>query len=107
MRSSQNFPYETVWKIAEGVSARLSGGNRRQNGDSFDPSCPLSEPRFGTYPEFPNSFSRTMVKRGKETGPCDGLGKYRGPSSYVPRLAQAIQQQEDAQPAHSRAQTAD
>jgi hypothetical protein len=29
---------ETVWKIAEGVSPRLSGGKRRPNRDSFDPS---------------------------------------------------------------------
>src|SRR5215212_4324018 len=49
---------ETVWKIAEGVSPRLSGGKRRPNRDSFDPSWLLSEPRFGTYPEFPNSFIR-------------------------------------------------
>jgi hypothetical protein len=49
---------ETVWKIAEGVSPRLSGGKRRPNRDSFDPSWLLSEPRFGTNPEFPNSFGR-------------------------------------------------
>jgi hypothetical protein len=48
---------ETVWKIAEGVSPRLSGGKKRLNWDSFDPSWPLSEPRFGTYPEFPNTHS--------------------------------------------------
>ena len=41
---------ETVWKIAEGVSARLSGGKKRPNRDSFDPSCPLSEAHSGPIP---------------------------------------------------------
>src|SRR5215208_1835409 len=54
-------PGETVWKIAEGVSPRLSGSKRRPNRDSFDPSWLLSEPRFGTYPEFPNSFGRRIL----------------------------------------------
>jgi hypothetical protein len=53
---------ETVWKIAEGVSPRLSGGKRRPNRDSFDPSWLLSEPRFGTYPEFPNSFGEGILR---------------------------------------------
>jgi hypothetical protein len=53
---------ETVWKIAEGVSPCLSGGKRRPNWDSFDPSWPLSGPRFGTYPEFPNSFGRRILR---------------------------------------------
>src|SRR5215203_1729448 len=56
-RTSENSPSETVWKIAEGVSPRLSGGKKRPNWDSFHPSWPLSEPPFGTYSEFPNSFS--------------------------------------------------
>src|SRR5687767_7902912 len=30
------------------------------------------------------TLQRTRVKRGKEKGPRDGLGKYRGPRSYVP-----------------------
>jgi hypothetical protein len=47
---------ETVWKIAGGVSARLSGAKKRPNWYSLDPSWPLSDTRFGTYPEFPNSF---------------------------------------------------
>jgi hypothetical protein len=49
---------ETVWKIAGGVSARLSGAKKRPNWYSLDPSWPLSDTRFGTYPEFPNSFGR-------------------------------------------------
>src|SRR5215203_6555806 len=59
-RTSENSPSETVWKIAENVSARLSGGKKRPNWDSFHPSWPLSEPPFETYPEFPNSLS-TML----------------------------------------------
>jgi len=55
--------YETVWKIAGGVSARLSGVKKRPNWYSFNPSWPLSDTRFGTYPEFPNSFTRTRVNR--------------------------------------------
>jgi hypothetical protein len=55
---------ETVWKIAEGVSPRFSGGKRRPNRDSFDPSWPLSEPSFGSYPEFPNSFGRSALSSG-------------------------------------------
>jgi hypothetical protein len=55
--TSENLPSETVWKIAAGVPARLSCDKRRPNRDSSDPSWPLSEPRFGTFPEFPNSFS--------------------------------------------------
>ena len=30
------------------------------------------------------TLQRTRVKRGKEKGPRDGLGKYRGPRTYVP-----------------------
>jgi hypothetical protein len=48
---------ETVWKIAEGVSSRLSSGKRRLNRDSFNPSWPILEPRFLTYPEFADRFS--------------------------------------------------
>jgi hypothetical protein len=61
---------ETVWKIAEGVSPRLSGDKRRPNWDSFDPSWLLSEPRFGTYPEFPNSFSTTFMNKAKAVVSC-------------------------------------
>jgi len=59
-RLFQTVSLETVWKIAEGVSPRLFGGKRRPNRDSFDPSWPLSEPTFGTYSEFPNSFGETV-----------------------------------------------
>src|SRR5215207_11409144 len=62
-------PRETVWKIAENVSARLSGGKKRPNWDSFHPSWPLSEPRFETYPEFPNSFGRGILGS-SDTGSC-------------------------------------
>ena len=55
-------PRETVWKIAEGLLARLSGGKKRPNQNSFDPSWQLSELSFGTYPEFPNSFGRGILR---------------------------------------------
>jgi hypothetical protein len=48
---------ETVWKIAKGVLAVLIAVKEMADRDSFDPSWPLSEPRFGTHPDFPNSFS--------------------------------------------------
>ena len=44
-------------KIAEGLSSRLTGHKMCPNGGSLDPSWLLSEPPFGTYPEFPNSLS--------------------------------------------------
>jgi hypothetical protein len=56
-RSSQNFPSETVWKIAEGVSKALLRQQKSADRDSLDPSWPLSESPFGTHSEFPNSFS--------------------------------------------------
>src|SRR5215211_8987293 len=43
---------ETVWKIAEGISARLSGSKKHPNRDSFDPSWLLSEPHSGAIPNF-------------------------------------------------------
>jgi hypothetical protein len=30
------------------------------------------------------TLPHTRANRGKETGPRDGFGKYRGPRSYVP-----------------------
>src|SRR5215203_444317 len=56
-RTSENTVSETVWKIAKGVSAVLLAAKEMADRDSFDPSWPLSEPRFGTHPDFPNSFS--------------------------------------------------
>src|SRR5215217_9567197 len=50
-------PRETVWKIAEGISSTLLWRQEAADRDSFDPSWPLSEPRFGIHCEFPNSFS--------------------------------------------------
>jgi hypothetical protein len=55
-------PRETVWKIAKGVSAVLLAAKEMADRDSFDPSWPLSELRFGTHPDFPNSFSETVRK---------------------------------------------
>ena len=52
---------ETVWKIAKGVSAVLLAAKEMADRDSFDPSWPLSEPRFGTHPDFPNSFSTSHL----------------------------------------------
>jgi hypothetical protein len=52
---------ETVWKIAKGVSAVLLAAKEMADRDSFDPSWPLSEPSFGTYPEFPNSFGKRLI----------------------------------------------
>jgi hypothetical protein len=51
---------ETVWKIAKGVSAVLLAAKEMADRDSFEPSWPLSEPRFGTHPDFPNSFSTSL-----------------------------------------------
>ena len=56
-RTSENSPSETVWKIAEGFSTVLLWRQKGADRDSFDPSWLLSEPRFGTYSDFPNSFS--------------------------------------------------
>jgi hypothetical protein len=52
---------ETVWKIAKGVSAVLLAAKEMADRDSFDPSWPLSELRFGTHPDFPNSFGRGVL----------------------------------------------
>src|SRR5215218_6888440 len=57
IRTSENLPSETVWKIAEGISSTLLWRQEAADRDSFDPSWPLSEPRFGIHCEFPNSFS--------------------------------------------------
>src|SRR5215204_5616002 len=70
---------ETVWKIAENVSARLSGGKKRPNWDSFHPSWPLSEPRFETYPEFPNSFGSGILR----TSPLRSSRKYACPGPVL------------------------
>src|SRR5215217_8454753 len=48
-RSSQNLPSETVWKIAEGIWSALLWRQEAADRDSFDPSWPLSQPRFGTH----------------------------------------------------------
>src|SRR5215204_6021935 len=49
---------ETVWKIAEGVTSAILCRQEATDRDSLDSSWPLSEPRFGTHSDFPNSFSR-------------------------------------------------
>jgi hypothetical protein len=56
----QTVSTETVWKIAEGVSTALLWRQERPIGTPFDPSWPLSEPRFRTHSEFPNSFSTLL-----------------------------------------------
>ena len=53
---------ETVWKIAEGVSSTLLWRQEAADRDFFDPSWPLSEPRFGINSEFPNSFGRGVLR---------------------------------------------
>jgi hypothetical protein len=52
---------ETVWKIAEGLSTALLGRQEMPDRGLIDPSWPLSEHSFGTYPEFPNSFGREIL----------------------------------------------
>jgi hypothetical protein len=52
---------ETVWKIAKGVLAVLIAVKEMADRDSFDSSWPLSEPRFGTHPDFPNSFYEYFI----------------------------------------------
>src|SRR5215216_7455130 len=61
-RTSENSPSETVWKIAEGVSSTLLWRQEAADRDFFDPSWPLSEPRFGINSEFPNSFGRGILR---------------------------------------------
>src|SRR5215211_2846208 len=67
-RSSQNLPSETVWKIAEGIWSALLWRQEAADRDSFDPSWPLSQPRFGTHCEVPNSFSKQAGTNSKEKG---------------------------------------
>ena len=68
---------ETVWKIGEGLSARLTGGKRRPNSDFFDPSWPLSESPFGIDPEFPNSFSTHWCENRLSYSHVHGFGVAR------------------------------
>src|SRR5215208_3874601 len=60
-RTSQNYPSETVWKIAgrplEGALLAPGGANRLL----FAPSWRPYSPRFGTHSEFPNSFGRGIL----------------------------------------------
>jgi hypothetical protein len=56
--TSENSSSETVWKIAEGLLSALLWCQESADRDSFGSSWPLSEPRFGTHSDFPNSFSR-------------------------------------------------
>src|SRR5215212_10304986 len=60
--TSENFPSETVWKIAEGLWRALLRRQESADRDSFDPSWALSEPPFWTHSEFPNSFSRDCLE---------------------------------------------
>src|SRR5215210_7486362 len=60
--TSENFPSETVWKIAgrplEGALLAPGGANRLL----FAPSWRPYSPRYGTHSEFPNSFSRDCLE---------------------------------------------
>src|SRR5215207_1701180 len=53
---------ETVWKIAEGVTSAILWRQEATDRDSLDSSRPLSEPRFGTHSDFPNSFGRGILR---------------------------------------------
>src|SRR5215204_7715960 len=61
---------ETVWKIAEGVTSAILWRQEATDRDSLDSSWPLSEPRFGTHSDFPNSFGRGF----SEVRPILGMG---------------------------------
>jgi hypothetical protein len=53
---------ETVWKTAEGLSTALLWRQEALDQDYFNPRWPLSGPRFGTHPDFPNSFGRGFLR---------------------------------------------
>jgi hypothetical protein len=50
-------PSETVWKISESFSRALLWRQQAADRNSLVLAWPLSGLRFGTHPEFPNSFS--------------------------------------------------
>src|SRR5215216_1667809 len=52
VRTSENSPLETVWKIAEGVSSTLLWRQEAADRDFFDPSWPLRSPDSGSIPNF-------------------------------------------------------
>ena len=62
MRTSENFPSETVWKRAEGFSTERFRRQEVANRGSFVPSWRPSESRFGVRFAFSNSFSETVWK---------------------------------------------
>jgi hypothetical protein len=72
---------ETVWKIAEGVWRALLRRQKSADRDSFDPFWALSEPRFGTHSEFPNSFGRRIL--GSWTSALGGSEKFTNSSLLV------------------------
>src|SRR5215211_6014408 len=59
---------ETTWEITEDVPSALLWRQEAADRDSLDPSWPLSQPRFRTHCEFPNSFSKQAGNNSEEEG---------------------------------------
>src|SRR5215203_6697075 len=68
-RTSQNYPSETVWKIAQGSRARFFGGKKRPIAASLAPLERLRNPHVGAYPDFPNSFGRGILRSSAQKTP--------------------------------------
>src|SRR5215216_6969451 len=73
VRTSENSPLETVWKIAEGVSSTLLWRQEAADRDFFDPSWPLRSPDSGSIPNFQTVSPRTRVNKGLPLHPFDPL----------------------------------
>ena len=72
-------PRETVWKIAEGVSARLSGGKRRPNRDSFDPLLAALGAPIRDQSRISKQFQKgNSQKFAKKDSKITHLGEVRG-----------------------------
>src|SRR5215208_4112758 len=67
---------ETVWKIAEGVTSAILWRQEATDRDSLDSSWPLSEPRFGTHSDFPNSFGRGILRSSSNLGDGQRIQHY-------------------------------
>src|SRR5215203_2904649 len=79
---------ETVWKIAEGVTSAILWRQEATDRDSLDSSRPLSEPRFGTHSDFPNSFGIGIL-RSSAIIQNQAVGK--GPAQVRPFLPLTLQ----------------
>jgi hypothetical protein len=66
VRTSENSSSETVWKIADGSLDGVCSMAQDCEMVLLYPHCPLMGPQTGGYPDFPNSFSPTFRKQGRE-----------------------------------------